>query len=131
MPHVAAGLGDGSSDILQRSRWIRKPGRPRRIEIWSHYFDGNLIGAGSPGKRSWLANLLTEPRFTYHIKHGIKADLILVVRPIRDMAERRAVLTGLVELSKPGQPVPHSRYQRHQQIPLPPPQMTPVFRPAP
>ena len=56
-------------DITTRGR---NSGRPRRIEIWSHYFDGNVIVAGSPS----------------------------VARRIRDTAERRAVLTRLVELSK-------------------------------
>ena len=77
-------------DITTRGR---KSGRPRRIEIWSHYFDGRVIVAGSPGKRGWHANLIADPRFTYHIKHGIKAGLPAVARPIRGKAERRAVLT--------------------------------------
>ena len=84
-------------DITTRGR---KSGRLRRIEIWSHYFDGRVIVAGSPGKRGWHANLIADPRFTYHIKRGIKADLPSLARTIRDTTERRAVLTRLVELSK-------------------------------
>ena len=46
----------------------RRSGEPRRIKIWSHYFDGRLIIASSPGKRSWYANLVANPHFTYHAK---------------------------------------------------------------
>ena len=84
-------------DITTRGRQL---GEPRRIEIWSHYFDGQVFVAGSPGKRGWHANLIAEPRFTYHIKNGIKADLPSLARPIRGTAERRAVFTKLAELSK-------------------------------
>lgn len=84
-------------DITTRGR---KSGQPKRIEIWSHYFDGRVIVAGSPGKRGWHANLIADPRFTYHIKNGIQADLPSVARPIRNTAERRAILTRLAELSE-------------------------------
>ena len=97
-PEISAALDiDMIVDITTRGR---KSGQPRRIEIWSHYFDGKVIVAGSPGKRGWHANLIAEPRFVYHIKHGIKVDLPSVARPIRDATERRAILTRLVELSK-------------------------------
>ena len=56
----------------------RKTGLPRRIEIWSHFFDGRVILTGSPGKRSWYANLVANPSFTYHLKHGVPADLSAV-----------------------------------------------------
>ena len=78
----------------------RKTGAPRRIEIWSHYFDGRAILTGSPGRRSWYANLVANPDFTYHLKGAVQADLPAVARPVLGKSERRAILGRLRELSK-------------------------------
>ena len=85
----------------------RTTGTPRRIEIWSHYFDGRVILTGSPGSRSWYANLKADPSFTYHLKEGASADIPATARPIDDEAERRAILTRLKEVSafRQGQPM--------------------------
>ena len=95
---------DMTVDITTRGR---KSGKPRRIEIWSHYFDGMVILAGSPGRRSWYANLVANPEFTYHLKERIQTDLTATARPITDEAERSAVLTRLKEVSayRQGQPM--------------------------
>ena len=78
----------------------RKTGKPRRTEIWSHYFDGRVIITGSPGARSWYANLVAKPDFTYHLKGRVKADLHAVARPVTGKSERRAILGRLREVSK-------------------------------
>ena len=85
----------------------RKSGEPRRMEIWSHYFDGKVILTGSPGVRGWYANMMANPEFTYHLKEGLHADIPATARPIQDEVERRAVLTRLKELSpfRQGQPM--------------------------
>ena len=72
----------------------RRSGRPRRIEIVFHNIDGRIYISGTPSRRrrSWLANLETEPRFTFHLKGRVKADLPATARIIDDEAERRAVL---------------------------------------
>ena len=70
----------------------RRSGEPRRIKIWSHYFDGRMIIASSPGKRSWYANLVANPHFTYHAKGQSRRDLSAIARPITDEVERRAIL---------------------------------------
>ena len=95
---------DMTVDITTKGR---RSGKPRRIEIWSHYLDGMVILAGSPGRRSWYANLVANPEFTYHLKERIQADLAAAARPITEEAERRAVLTRLKELSayRQGQPM--------------------------
>ena len=77
----------------------RKSGRPRRIEIWSHCFDGRLIIASSPGKKDWYANLVANPHFTYHVKGQSRRDVSAVARPITDEDERRAILLRLKALS--------------------------------
>ena len=78
----------------------RKTGRPRRIEIWSHRVDDRVIITGSPGTRSWYANLVANPEFTYHLRTGVQADLAATARPVPDEAERRAVLARLSEISR-------------------------------
>ena len=85
----------------------RKTGEPRRIEIWSHYVDGMVLLAASPGRRSWYANLVANPGFTYHLKETIQADVPATARAITDEDERRSVLTRLKEASpfRQGQPM--------------------------
>ncbi|MCA9923502.1 MAG: nitroreductase family deazaflavin-dependent oxidoreductase [Anaerolineales bacterium] len=75
----------------------RKTGRPRRIEIWFHRWNGRYYITGLPGKRSWYANLLAHPEFTFHLKGSAQADLPARARPILAEEERRKTLTVLVQ----------------------------------
>ena len=72
----------------------RRSGRPRRLEIVFHNIGGRIYISGTPSRRrrSWLANLEANPRFTFHLKGRVKADLPATARIIADEAERRAVL---------------------------------------
>jgi deazaflavin-dependent oxidoreductase (nitroreductase family) len=72
----------------------RKSGRAHRIEIAFHAFDGKIYISGMPRKRKrdWLANMEANPRFTFHLKRDVTADLAASARPITDAGERRAVL---------------------------------------
>ena len=71
----------------------RKTGQPRQIETVFHNIDGRIVLSGLPGKRSWYANLLANPRFTFHLKGAAaRADLPAVARIISEDAERRAVM---------------------------------------
>jgi deazaflavin-dependent oxidoreductase (nitroreductase family) len=70
----------------------RRSGRPRRIEVVFHNFGGRLFISGRPGRRGWYANLVAHPRFTFHLKGPVKADLPAIARPITDLTERREVL---------------------------------------
>ncbi len=94
------------SDIrqaLERDRTIditttgRNSGRPRRIEIWFHNVGGRIFISGTPGTRSWYANMLAEPNMMFHLKGSVHADLPARARPIVDEAERRQVLPGIFE----------------------------------
>jgi deazaflavin-dependent oxidoreductase (nitroreductase family) len=74
----------------------RRSGLPRRIEIVFHNFDGRIFICGMPSrrKRSWLANLEAEPRFTLHLKTlRATADLPATARVITDPAERAAIMS--------------------------------------
>jgi deazaflavin-dependent oxidoreductase (nitroreductase family) len=70
----------------------RRSGLARRIETVFHNIDGRVVLSGLPGKRSWYANLLADPRFTFHLKGAVKADLPATARPILEPTERRAVM---------------------------------------
>lgn len=93
---------DPSSSMQRRTVDItttgRRSGKPRRIEIWFYRFDGSIYLSGRPGSRTrdWLANLIAEPRFTFHLKHGVVADLSAVATVITDRHERRRVLAEFV-----------------------------------
>ena len=72
----------------------RRSGQPSRIEIVFHNIGGRLYISGmpSPRRRDWLANLEANPRFTFHLKGAVRADLPARARVIADEAERRAIL---------------------------------------
>jgi len=75
----------------------RKSGRPRRLEIVFHNIDGRIYISGmpSPNRRSWLANLEANPRFTFHLKGAVRADLPATARIIDNEDERRRILAGV------------------------------------
>jgi hypothetical protein len=77
----------------------RNSGSPRRIEIVFYRIEDSiyLSGIPAPRRRDWLANLNTEPHFTFHLKHGVVADLPAVATVISDEAERRRLLAPLVD----------------------------------
>ena len=77
----------------------RRSGQPRRIEIVFYRFDDEIYLSGIPGPktRGWLANLAAHPSFTFHLKHGVVADLPATATGIADPAERRRVLADFVE----------------------------------
>jgi len=84
---------DGLIDITTVGR---KTGKPHKIEIAFHNFDGVLYISGRPGRRDWYANLVANPRFTIHLKQSAQADLPARAIPITDEAARRRVLTRVV-----------------------------------
>ena len=75
----------------------RKTGHPRRIEIWFHWLNGHFYITGLPGRRSWYANLIANPDFTFHLKESVQADLPARAVPVLDEAARRKILAGLLQ----------------------------------
>jgi deazaflavin-dependent oxidoreductase (nitroreductase family) len=100
--HQALAITD-SSTMEERTIDItttgRRTGQPRRIEIVFYRLDGEvyLSGIPAPTTRNWLANLAAEPRFTFHLKHGVVADLPATATVITDPDERQRVLDLFVE----------------------------------
>ena len=98
---IPQGLDDKVRDALSRPVTVvdisttgRKSGQERRVEIVMHNIDGRLYISGQPSRRrrSWLANLDANPKFTLHVKRGARADLPATAREITDPSERRQVL---------------------------------------
>lgn len=84
-----------------------KTGRPRRIEIWFYRVDGEIYLTTQPAVRSWYANLLAHPEFTFHLRHGVRADLAARAEPVLDPERRRDVFGAIVaDLNHPR----HSAY---------------------
>ena len=94
---------DPSASIADRTIDITTTGRNsgvlRRIEIVFYRIEDSvyLSGIPAPRTRDWLANLRAEPHFTFHLKHGLLADLPAVATVITDEAERRRLLAPLVD----------------------------------
>ena len=51
-----------------------------------------MVISGAPGPRDWLANLAADPRFVFHLKRGVVADLPATARIVTDEAQRRHLL---------------------------------------
>jgi len=91
-------------DALARDRVVeittrgRKSGQPHRTEIWFFRAQGRFYLTGSPGReRHWLRNLAADPHFTFHLKESARAELPAYARVITGAAERRRVLTRILD----------------------------------
>lgn len=83
----------------------RRTGLPRRIEIWFHRVDGRYYLSTLPGKPSWHVNLVANPEFTFHVKHGAHADLPATAIPITDSGTRRRIFEYIVDdMNQPHNP---------------------------
>src|ERR1700680_990699 len=94
-------LDDKVRDALSRPMTVvdisttgRKSGQERRLEIVLHNSGGRLYISGHPSRtrRSWLANVDANPKFTLHLKRGARADLPAPAREITGPKESRQAL---------------------------------------
>lgn len=74
-----------------------RTGRPRRIEIWFYRVDGEIYLTTTPAVRSWYSNLLKNPHFTVHLKHGYRADLAATASPVVDEQQRVRVFQSIID----------------------------------
>jgi deazaflavin-dependent oxidoreductase (nitroreductase family) len=94
-------MDDGVQQALRSDRTIditttgRSTGRDRRIEIWFHNIDDGVYITGMPGTRSWYANLLANPAFTFHLKESVRVDLPATAIPVTDDDQRRVLLAAI------------------------------------
>jgi hypothetical protein len=80
-----------SIQTIELTTYGRRSGRPRRIEIWWFHLDGKFIITGTPGRRDWFANVLSDPRIVVHVD-GF--DIEATVTPIHNLDLRRRVFTA-------------------------------------
>lgn len=82
-----------------------KTGRPRRIEVWFYRSDGEIYLTSSPARRSWYANIVHNPDFTFHLTHGVRADLRARGDAVSNPEWRERVLRSVVDdLNQPSNP---------------------------
>lgn len=101
----ALSIGPGSSRAdrtIDITTTGRRSGRPRRVEVWFHRVDGHWYLTGMPAPRSWYANLLANPRFTVHLKHGVHAELPATAVPADEETRRRVIPQILGLQDQPG-----------------------------
>jgi deazaflavin-dependent oxidoreductase (nitroreductase family) len=98
-PRVGAVMDTAVKEALERGGTVdittigRKSGLERRTEIYFHQFDGKFYLTGRPGfKRDWVANIVANPEFTLHLKHGVTADIAVRGEPVPDPEERSRIL---------------------------------------
>ncbi len=84
----------GKEVIVDITTTGRRSGIPKRMEIWFHNINGQIIITGTPGPRGFLANLIANPNFTFHLKGEVRADLPATARIITDPDERRAIMSA-------------------------------------
>ena len=95
-------MDDQTRHALEHDRLIditttgRTSGEARRIEIGFTNLDGHIYITGRPGRRSWYANLLANPAFTFHVKQSVQADVAATATPVRDGSERRRILAAML-----------------------------------
>lgn len=85
-----------TDNLIDMTTTGSKSGKPHKVEIAFHNFDGKLYITGLPGRRDWYANLLAHPQFTFHLKQSTQADLPATAIPITDEATRKQVLSKVV-----------------------------------
>jgi deazaflavin-dependent oxidoreductase (nitroreductase family) len=79
----------------------RKSGLPRRIEIEFYNLEGRLyLWSRTATFRNWFANLQAHPEFMFHLKGDVQVDLPARATFITDRAERRNILSKLIQMTK-------------------------------
>lgn len=82
-----------------------RTGRPRRIEIWFYRADGEIYLTTTPARRAWYANIVAHPDFTFHLTHGVRADLAAHGVPVLDPQHRERVFRSVIaDLNQPRNP---------------------------
>ena len=69
----------------------RKSGKSHRIEVNLRHIDGQVYLSHEPVRRHWVANILANPEFTYHVKQSARADLPARAVRITDKEEQRRI----------------------------------------
>ena len=85
----------GVDELIDITTTGRSSGQPRRIEIWFHVIDDAVYLSSMPGKRSWNANLVANPGFTFHFKQSLVRDVAARATAVTDPAIKRDVFAKM------------------------------------
>lgn len=75
----------------------RRSGNKSRKEVRLRQLDGQPYLSNNPGTRDWAANLFANPEFTYHLKESVQRDLRAWAVAIKDIDEKRMLLSQILE----------------------------------
>ena len=95
-------MDDAARQALETDRLVditttgRKSGKPHRKEVRLRQLDGQPYLSNNPGTRDWAANLFANPEFTYHLKESVQRDLRARATLVRDIDEKRELLTRIL-----------------------------------
>jgi len=59
--------------------------------------DDEIYLTTQPATRSWYANLLANPEFTFHLKNGVRADLAARAEPVLAADKRRHIFSAIID----------------------------------
>ena len=96
-------MDQGTLNAIQKDRLIdittigRKSGKSYRKEVLLRQLDGQPYLSHTPGSRDWVANLLANSNFTYHLKESINLDLPARAAEITDIDQKRLIIKSLLE----------------------------------
>ena len=95
-------MDDEVRQALEKDRLIditttgRKSGKSHKKEVNLRQIDGTAYLSNAPGPRDWVANLLADPDFTYHLKQSIQRDIPARAHHITDDQEKRELLVPIL-----------------------------------
>ena len=96
----AAATALSQDKVIDITTTGRRSGEAHRIEIWYHRVEGRYLITGRPGPRSWYADLVANPQFTFHLKESAEADLPARAIPITTPAEKARLLAAVPGLQQ-------------------------------
>jgi len=77
----------GTCDLITVGR---RSAHRRRVEIWYVVVDGQIVLTGTPGARSWLANLRDRPDALLHLRDP-ERELPVRATEVTDAATRHRI----------------------------------------
>ncbi|MCZ6545412.1 MAG: nitroreductase/quinone reductase family protein [Chloroflexi bacterium] len=96
----AAATALSQDKVIDITTTGRRSGEAHRIEIWYHRVEGRYLITGRPGPRSWYADLVANPTFTFHLKESAEADLPARAIPITKPQEKARLLSAAPSLQQ-------------------------------
>ena len=74
----------------------RESGIEDRAEVELLHLNGQIYLSNRPGDHGWVANLVTNPEFTYHLKQSVQMDLPALATDITNQTQKKELLTNIL-----------------------------------